>query len=225
MNQSQLACAIDCWGRIGVLGDRTCPDLAKYDHCHNCPVYAKAGRSLLDRQQPEEYIKDATRLVELEKSTSIQKPSSVVIFRLGHEKLALNTQSFHQVYDAQPCRRIPHMRSPVVMGLVNLSGELHLCVSLAKLLEIDQGIDRGFQVGRSVYSRIAVIVHGNQHWAFPTDEILGVHRYAASLIQAPPSTVAKSSKPYTQGLIKFDGEHVGVLDDARLFEALKRSVY
>ncbi|MDP8244355.1 MAG: chemotaxis protein CheW [Candidatus Hinthialibacter antarcticus] len=225
MNREPQMGVIDCWGRIGVLGDRSCPDLVEYDHCHNCPVYAKAGRSLFDREQPDDYIEAASRLIEFEKNPSIQKPSSVVIFRLGHEKLALSTQAFHQVYDMQPRHKIPHMRSPVVMGLVNLSGDLHLCISLAKLLEIDQGSEDGFQVGRSVYSRIAVIVHNNERWAFPANEILGVHRYAASLIQAPPSTVSKSSKPYTQGLIKFDGEHVGVLDEARLFEALKRSVY
>ena len=32
-----------CWRRIGVAGDRTCPELAQHVHCRNCPVYAGAA--------------------------------------------------------------------------------------------------------------------------------------------------------------------------------------
>ena len=30
----------DCWNRIGVRGDRSCPELKQYVHCRNCPVYS-----------------------------------------------------------------------------------------------------------------------------------------------------------------------------------------
>ncbi len=30
----------DCWNRIGVSGDRSCPELATVVHCHNCPVFS-----------------------------------------------------------------------------------------------------------------------------------------------------------------------------------------
>ena len=32
----------DCWNRIGVLGDGSCPRLAEHIHCRNCPVHAAA---------------------------------------------------------------------------------------------------------------------------------------------------------------------------------------
>ena len=43
----------DCWNRIGVRGDASCPELARHVHCHNCPVHAAAALALLDREPPE----------------------------------------------------------------------------------------------------------------------------------------------------------------------------
>ena len=42
----RLADAGDCWNRIGVNGDRSCPELTSFVHCRNCPVFARPrGRS------------------------------------------------------------------------------------------------------------------------------------------------------------------------------------
>jgi len=45
-----------CWRRIGVSGDRSCPELAQHVHCRNCPVYAGAAQRLPARRvgQPED---------------------------------------------------------------------------------------------------------------------------------------------------------------------------
>src|SRR4051812_32697640 len=49
-----------CWHRIGVWGDRSCPELAKVTHCHNCPVFAAAGRRFLDGPSPPDYLDEWT---------------------------------------------------------------------------------------------------------------------------------------------------------------------
>lgn len=36
-----------CWSKIGVSGDRTCPELQSFVHCRNCPVFAAAARTFL----------------------------------------------------------------------------------------------------------------------------------------------------------------------------------
>ena len=33
----------DCWNRIGVRGDASCPELEQHVHCRNCPVYSAAA--------------------------------------------------------------------------------------------------------------------------------------------------------------------------------------
>ncbi len=48
----------DCWNRIGVEGNATCRELAKYIHCRNCPVYSAAGLQLLDRPLPADYRRE-----------------------------------------------------------------------------------------------------------------------------------------------------------------------
>ena len=45
----------DCWNRIGVRGDASCPELKQYGHCRNCPVFASAALTLLDRELPAGY--------------------------------------------------------------------------------------------------------------------------------------------------------------------------
>jgi len=39
----------DCWNRIGIHGDKSCPLLAEHIHCRNCSVYSAAATRLLDR--------------------------------------------------------------------------------------------------------------------------------------------------------------------------------
>ena len=34
----------DCWNRIGVHGDKSCPLLSEHIHCRNCAVYSAAAR-------------------------------------------------------------------------------------------------------------------------------------------------------------------------------------
>ena len=51
----------DCWHRIGVSGDRSCPELNAFIHCRNCPVFAAAARTFFDRPAPEGYLADWSR--------------------------------------------------------------------------------------------------------------------------------------------------------------------
>ena len=39
----------DCWNRIGIHGDNSCPLLIEHIHCRNCAVYSAAATRLLDR--------------------------------------------------------------------------------------------------------------------------------------------------------------------------------
>ena len=52
--------AEQCWHKIGVWGDRSCPELAAVTHCHNCPVFAAAGRRFLDAPSPPDYLDEWT---------------------------------------------------------------------------------------------------------------------------------------------------------------------
>ena len=59
---------------------------------------------------------------------------AVLLFRLQAEWLALPAQVFQEVAERRPVHSLPHRRQGIVLGLVNVRGELLLCVSLARLL-------------------------------------------------------------------------------------------
>src|SRR3954452_31519 len=83
----------DCWNRIGVRGDRSCPELTRVVHCHNCPVFATAGRHFLDAPSPPGYLEEWTsRLAEpAEEVASDQE--SVLVFQLADEQLAMSVHA------------------------------------------------------------------------------------------------------------------------------------
>ena len=79
----------DCWNRIGIYGDKSCPRLPEHIHCRNCSVYSAAATRLLDRYSFEqEHVEQyATRADERKVATR-----SLMIFRLGDEWLGLATR-------------------------------------------------------------------------------------------------------------------------------------
>ena len=115
----------DCWNRIGVRGDGSCPELEQYAHCRNCPVYSAAALTLLDRELPAGYAgrmdRPFRRTQEARRSRILH---SAIIFRIGAEWFALPTLALDEVAELRTIHSLPHRRSGVVLGLVNVRGEL-----------------------------------------------------------------------------------------------------
>ncbi len=171
----------DCWNKIGISGDRSCPELNSFIHCRNCPVFSAAARTFFDRAAPEEYLEDwarwlasshlhGTRGEESQDATGALRTdgASVLIFRLATEWLAICTQTIVEVTLPRVVHQVPHRSNQVFTGLVNLQGQVQLCFSLHSLL--------GTSVSVSP-TRLIVLRDQEQGetWAFPADEVLGVH--------------------------------------------------
>jgi chemotaxis-related protein WspD len=213
----------DCWNQIGVRGDRSCPELTKFVHCQNCPVFADAGRQFLDAPSPEGYFEEWTeRLVAPieETATDLQ---SVLIFRLGEEWLALRVQVLIEVTNARSIHRVPH-RAGLLAGLVNIRGELHLCVRLDRLLGKKAGARSQESEGGEAQLRWIVVEHDGERWVFPVDEIDQVYRVPARELTGVPATVARSASRMTRGVFAWHERAIGYLDDDRLFEALRTRI-
>jgi chemotaxis-related protein WspD len=215
----------DCWNQIGVFGDGTCPELAKVIHCRNCPIYAAGGRSLLEREPPADYLREWTQaLAEVKDEDQAEDALSVLIFRLGREWLALPTHVCQEVAEMRPIHILPHRSGPVLLGLVNIRGQIRLCVSLRELLGLEPVDDSGRTTNHKNPRCLVVIARDRDHWVLLVDEIYGVQRFHLSAVRDAPVTVAKAAPGLTQGVIAWQDKGVGYLDDELLFLALRKEV-
>ena len=215
----------DCWNQIGVFGDGTCPELAKAIHCRNCPVYAAGGRSLLEREPPADYLREWTQaLAEAKDEDRAEDTLSVLIFRLGREWLALPTHVCQEVAEMRPIHILPHRSGPVLLGLVNIRGQIRLCVSLRELLGLEPVDDSGRTMNHKNPRCLVVIAGDSDHWVLLVDELHGIQRVHLSAIREAPVTVAKAAPRLTKGVIDWRDTGVGYLDDGLLFLALRKEV-
>jgi chemotaxis-related protein WspD len=211
-----------CWKEAGVFGDKSCPELAVLAHCRHCRRYTAAGRRLLDREPPEGYREEWTERLAAPKERVETDRISVIIFRLGAEYFALRTVCFQEAAEAALPHGIPLRTGKVFKGIVNVNGELILCMSVAALMEIDPG--DAAAADRRVYPRLAVINREGQRFAFPVDEVMGVRRFPSAALQELPATLAKSVRALTTGIFPWEEKTVGLIAEEQFFAALTRSL-
>ena len=128
----------DCWNKIGVRGNGSCPELEQHIHCRNCPVYSAAAKAFLDRDLPEDHLEEWSSHFARQKHGDDRATDCLLIFRIGFEWLALPPTLFQEVVDLRPIHSLPHRRSGSVLGLVNVRGELLVCVSLGHMLGVEK---------------------------------------------------------------------------------------
>lgn len=217
---SETAEVFDCWNKIGGYGDATCAELDKFVHCRNCPVYSAAARQLLDRSPPPDYRHGWVQRFSRVKQRVKPGKMSVVIFRISTEWLALPTWTFQEVAEQRRIHSVPHRRQGILLGLINIRGELLLCVSLGRLLGIESDTERDKPSNHC--DRLVVTQWQGSLLTFPVNEIHGVHRYHPEEIKEPPATIARSNSNFIQGILTWQEKSVNCLDEGLLFSTLNR---
>ena len=211
--------AAHCWNEKGVRGDRSCDLLAQHGHCRNCPTLSTVAARLLDREAVPDPVPGPAATDRQARDAKVASDQSALVFRLGSEWFAIATRSLDEVTEWRPVHRIPHARSPALLGLANIRGQLVVCVALDRLLGIDHRPwtelrDSRFLVLRTAPGRLAV----------PVDEVQHTHDYHMSELTAPPANVSRSASSYTSGLLSWRDRSIARLDDARLIAALVESL-
>ncbi len=225
----------DCWNRIGVAGDGSCPKLQQHIHCRNCEVYEGAARSSLQRPVDQAYRDHWAAQLRQPAAQADARDQSGLVFRIGAEWLMLPTAMVSSVAPLAPNHRLPHRASAGLAGIVNVSGTLHPAISLAAMLGIDsdgldkRGADRagmdqqaGAAAGRHVFARLVVIRWHHQAFALPVADLHGIVRYASASVQTPAATINKGVQRYLAGVLTHADMHIGVLDAALIGDQLTR---
>jgi chemotaxis-related protein WspD len=215
----------DCWNRIGVRGDGSCPELKQYVHCRNCPVYSAGAADLLDADAPDSYFADRTTHFAKPAHVEERETRSVVIFRVAAEWLALPTSVVIEVANLLPIHSLPHRSNGIVLGLASVRGELLVCVSLGQVVGAEPLAEEGANdLHDTAYRRLLVIRRDNVRVVCPVDEVFGIFRFHPRELKEVPTTVARASVAYSTALLPWRGHSVGTLDDQLLFYTLKRSL-
>lgn len=231
----------------------SCERLQTVIHCRNCDVFNRAGRRLLERQIPDRFREEWSRTLLTEKPDETPGTESVMVFRIGGEYLAVRTDQFEEVIDPEnmlstipqpgyrrksaapgggmpkrrgsnPYHSLPHNRNSVLLGIINVHGEVQLCISLKHLLDIKardsaDGETRAFR-------RMVVLRFRGEKYVSPVDEIFGIVRVDPSRYENVPATVSLSRSSFTRHIFRWTIQQqrhsVGLLDEERLMTAVAR---
>ena len=212
----------NCWRHIGVSGDRSCPELATFIHCRNCPVLTSAARRFFDRPAPAGYLDSWREILEQPEVARDADARSVLVFRLGDEWLALPTAVLAEVTSPRQLHRVPHRSGAELAGIVNIRGQLQVCMLLEGLLGLPAATV-GIPVAAST-ARLIVVERvgdrGAERWVFRVDEVARVHRVPGQSLRDVPATVSGAGTGATTSLFSWHDRTVGLLDVSRLLDGL-----
>ncbi|MEG4807269.1 chemotaxis protein CheW [Microcoleus sp. F8-D3] len=225
----------DCWNQIGVMGDRTCGELKTVIHCRNCKVYSAAGRSLLERNAPPEYLQEWTDILSEASTQQVgvgegmlvraTDTLSVIIFRLGNERLALPVNILQEVTHPYAIHTVPHRSNSVFLGLINIRGETLLCISLRDLLGLEP-VAESADFSNTINPQRMIVAGKNENkWVFPVDEVHGTYRFHLNEFKDAPVVISKASEAYTKGVVTWQGKKINFLDSELFFYTLSHKVF
>ena len=207
----------DCWNSIGVRGDKSCPELAAHAHCRNCPAYSSAAALLLDQR-----LHDDGAVPEAGNAAApvvlARKGNPVLLARLDNEWFALPMLALDQVIACRTIHSLPHRQNSPLLGLVNVRGELLVCVSLARLLGLATAAP-GTDGARD--AKMVVIRCGGGRVVFQVDEVYHHCRFNEADVRPLPATARMSVGCFANGLIDIEGRLAAIINEDRLGEAIE----
>ncbi|MFN2127122.1 MAG: chemotaxis protein CheW [Anaerolineales bacterium] len=214
---------INCWRTIGVWGHdgSRCAELEKYIHCRNCPIFSENGHSVLDILPPSDYLTQWRKEISKPKEKKKSSIKSVLVFRVGKEWFALQANILSEIADDRAIHRIPQNENSSIMGIVNVSGVIKVCYSLADMLGLSPGT-QSVDMDRTCLRRLVIFKLDHKDYVFLADEVSGLCWYADSELQPIPSTLSEKTTSVLLGSLSQGKNKVAVFNIDSLQTMLER---
>ena len=190
------------------------------------PGVRRGEQKILETPFPPDYLEEWTKRLAVPAEETASDFQTVLVFRLGEEWLGLPVSALLEVTTNRVIHRVPH-REGLLAGVVNIRGELQLCVRLDQVIGIkgDGPSSHSPEVpDKTNKTRLVVVESDGDRWVFPVDEVDEVFRFPKSELSNSPATLARSGHRLTQGVFHSRHRSVGLIDDARLFQVLRGKI-
>lgn len=214
---------LNCWKSIGISGNRSCDQLRTHIHCRNCPVYRQAGRQLLNRPLPDDYVAELTRKLADKPPEQVEENARLVVFRIGALWFALPAEDFEETFLPGPIIKVPSRNHRAFLGLVVLNGDLQLCFTLRHWLTSDEEADRP-EPASDETSRLMMLRSRSEHWVFQSDEVMGVVDFPRHDFQPLPPNLALSPRHQVKALFELDERSIKLLDTDPLISLFREAL-
>jgi chemotaxis-related protein WspD len=195
-----------------------CPLIERHGHRRDCPAFIASARALLERPAPAGYLEAWQARLAAGQPAAVAE-SSLLVFRLEREWLAWPSAACAEIGEKRPIHRLAHRANHLLLGLVNVRGELQLAVSLHRLLGLTPAASE---------ARLLVAVLERVIWVFPVDEVHGVLRVPTAELGEAPATLARAQSSHVTAVwpwtIQDETRRVGVLSAPAVFAALHREI-
>ncbi|MCB4771642.1 chemotaxis protein CheW [Ancylobacter sp. Lp-2] len=193
--------------------------------------HAAASR-LLDRALPpgyrEEWARYFARVPDVDEVEAEAGEAGadrrVLVFRLGDEWLALPADLVQEITEPRPRHTLPHRRDELVLGVVNIRGELLVEISFASLIGLGEARGEAAENRITAFPRLVVLGRDRHRVAFRVDEVHGLHQHATRDLVALPATIGKSASSFATAMIAWQGRMLGRLDGDLVLDAIDRGI-
>jgi len=187
--------------------------------------FSSAAAQLLDREVPENYLREWTDIIAAKRQIVETNFKSVVVFRIGSEWLSLPTSAVKEIAEQPVLHQLPHRSGGIVQGIVSIRGEILVCVALDVLLGLQERSKETPSGSQMAIERLIVCDSRGGRLAFMVSDVHGVHHYLSRNLRDVPVTVAKAAATYTAGILPWkDNQTIGCLDGELVFYALNKGV-
>jgi len=177
---------------------------------------------LLNRELPPGYSDQWAKRYSEAPQEEEQERTAVVIFRIGSEWFGLPAKVFREFAPSGPMHKIPHRSTDVLLGLTSIRSELHLAVSLHKLLGVGTAEEQRSSGGKRTFRRMALLQMGEETFVAPVDEVFGLVDVSEAEMERVPVNVEKAPATHTRGLFRHGDRRVSLLDHDLLIFDLRR---
>jgi chemotaxis-related protein WspD len=222
MSSPLLANYDDCWRRIGVAGDLSCPELVAHVHCRNCPRFGAAAAQFFDRP------------VQLASAPTFAPPANpprdqlrLFVFWVAGHPFVLDYRWLVEIAPVANARRIAHRSGRLLQGLVNVRGELLLCIALERLLGLASLEPDASAVSRAL-PRLVILRGPRGTWSFVASQVQGIEYVDPDSIEAAPVALPRPMDTLVSGLAVLPapaGLRASLLDGEQLMAAFDAAVY